>query len=60
MITRRVLSGRMLGVEYALTPLGRSLHGPLSQVYDWTVANMDVIQSRQHAYDEELRGESVA
>ncbi|WP_345432672.1 helix-turn-helix domain-containing protein [Actinoallomurus vinaceus] len=61
MITRRVLSGRTLGVEYALTPLGRSLQEPLGQVYDWTVRNMDVIQARQRAYDEQLeRGESVA
>ncbi|WP_344276892.1 winged helix-turn-helix transcriptional regulator [Actinomadura napierensis] len=61
MITRRVLSGRTLGVEYALTPLGRSLQEPLGQFYDWTVRNMDVIQSRQRAYDDQLeRGESIA
>ncbi|WNE94055.1 helix-turn-helix domain-containing protein [Streptomyces luomodiensis] len=55
MITRRVLPGRPLGVEYSLTPLGRSLQGPFGELYNWTVENMDVIQSFQRAYDH--RGE---
>lgn len=28
MVKRRVLDGRVLGVEYSLTPLGESLQGP--------------------------------
>jgi DNA-binding HxlR family transcriptional regulator len=52
MLTRRVLDGRVLGVEYALTPLGRSLQGPFSTLFDWTVENMNMIESCQKAYDE--------
>lgn len=51
MVTRRVLDGRVLGVEYALTPLGQSLQGPFSILFDWTVENIDVIQDCQRSYD---------
>ena len=51
MITRRVLPGPPLGVEYALTPLGQSLEGPFSVLYGWTIDNMDVIGEAQSNYD---------
>ncbi|WP_283193167.1 helix-turn-helix domain-containing protein [Rhizobium sp. AN80A] len=51
MVSRRILPGPPLGVEYARTPLGNSLQGPFSQLYLWTVQNMDEIQSRQFEYD---------
>lgn len=52
MVTRRILDGRVLGVEYALTPLGRSLQGPFAVLFNWTVENIDVIQDCQRRYDE--------
>lgn len=51
MVTRTVLDGRVLGVEYALTPLGWSLQGPFSILFEWTVENMGVIQDCQRSYD---------
>ncbi|MEJ5075822.1 MULTISPECIES: helix-turn-helix domain-containing protein [Erwiniaceae] len=51
MVTRKVLDGRVLGVEYALTPLGRSLQEPFSILFDWTVKNMNTIQDHQRSYD---------
>lgn len=54
MLTRRILDGRVLGVEYALTPLGQSLQGPFSILFDWTVENIDVIQDCQRRYDASL------
>ncbi|WP_219214365.1 winged helix-turn-helix transcriptional regulator [Variovorax boronicumulans] len=51
MLTRRILDGRVLGVEYALTPLGRSLQEPFSILFDWTVENMNTIQDYQRSYD---------
>ncbi|HED4877075.1 TPA: helix-turn-helix transcriptional regulator [Stenotrophomonas maltophilia] len=51
MVTRRVLEGRVLGVEYALTPLGQSLQEPFSILFDWTVKNMERIQDYQRSYD---------
>ena len=33
-VTCRVIDGPRMGVEYALTPLGRSLQEPFAQLYD--------------------------
>ncbi|WP_342240772.1 winged helix-turn-helix transcriptional regulator [Inquilinus sp. OTU3971] len=52
MITRTVITGRVLGVEHARTPLGESLQKPFSELYDWTVENMAEIQQHQRRYDE--------
>ena len=51
MISRRVIAGPTLGVEYALTPLGRSLETPFTVLYGWTVDNMGVIAQAQSQYD---------
>ena len=42
MVTRTVIDGKTLGVEYALTPLGKSLETPFAALYGWTVDNMAV------------------
>ena len=51
MVTRTVFTGSVLGVEYALTPLGQSLQRPFADLYDWTVENMDLIGEQQRRYD---------
>ncbi|UHD46045.1 helix-turn-helix transcriptional regulator [Aureimonas altamirensis] len=56
MVTRGVLDGRVPGVEYALTPLGRSLQEPFAILFDWTVQNMDAIQDSQRRYDKTAFG----
>jgi DNA-binding HxlR family transcriptional regulator len=53
MVRRRVLDGSPPGVEYSLTPLGRSLQKPFAALYAWTLAHIDTIQKRQDAYDRE-------
>ncbi|CUW23163.1 HTH-type transcriptional activator HxlR [Serratia grimesii] len=53
MVKRRVLDGRVLGVEYSLTPLGQSLQGPFSILFDWTLGNIEAIQDSQRRYDEQ-------
>ncbi|MFK3843237.1 winged helix-turn-helix transcriptional regulator [Serratia sp. NPDC087055] len=53
MVTRKVLDGRVLGVEYSLTPLGESLQGPFSILFNWTLGNIDAIQGCQRKYDEQ-------
>lgn len=60
MVTRRVLHGRVLGVEYALTPLGRSLQGPFSILFDWTLENIEEIRDCQRGYDARDDKEVVA
>jgi len=47
------LDGRVLGVEYSLTPLGKSLQGPFSILFDWTLGNIEAIQECQRKYDEQ-------
>lgn len=54
MVTRTVIDGPLLGVEYALTPLGKSLQRPFAQLYDWTVDHMDEIGRFQRVYDARL------
>jgi DNA-binding HxlR family transcriptional regulator len=39
LVARTVLPTRPPGVEYALTPLGRSLLGPLIHLRDWALAH---------------------
>ena len=59
MVYRKVLDGRVLGVEYSLTPLGKSLQGPFSILFDWTLGNIEAIQECQKRYDEQhLQGEN--
>ena len=57
-VLRKVLLGRVLGVEYALTPLGQSLEAPLTALYLWTVENMDTIAGAQEKYDRVLEAQS--
>jgi DNA-binding HxlR family transcriptional regulator len=54
MVSRRILPGPPLGVEYARTSLGHSLQQPFSTLYGWTVEHMDEIQSRQLEFDDRL------
>ncbi|WP_431953902.1 winged helix-turn-helix transcriptional regulator [Nocardia lijiangensis] len=51
MIERRVLPTSPVGVEYSLTPLGKSLQEPFGHLYDWTVAHSEEIGKCQRSYD---------
>jgi len=51
MIRRRVLGGSPPGVEYALTPLGRSLQKPFGALQEWMLEHLDSIQKHQESYD---------
>lgn len=53
MVNRKALDGRVLGVEYSLTPLGQSLQGPFSILFEWTMGNMEAIQDCRRRYDEQ-------
>ncbi|WP_328584865.1 winged helix-turn-helix transcriptional regulator [Streptomyces sp. NBC_00370] len=56
MIVRRVLPTSPVGVQYSLTPLGKSLQEPFSRLYDWTVDNADEIRVHQEDYDQRVQG----
>ena len=43
-------------VEYALTPLGASLHQTIQALVDWTEANQDQVAASRAAYDARAAG----
>jgi DNA-binding HxlR family transcriptional regulator len=49
-VTRTVYPEVPPRVEYELTPLGRSLQGPLRALEEWAVANMSEVADRQEEY----------
>lgn len=53
MIERRVLPTSPVGVEYALTPLGKSLQTPFGHLYDWTVNHAAEIHAARIRYDDD-------
>jgi DNA-binding HxlR family transcriptional regulator len=60
MIERRVLPTSPVGVEYALTELGRSLREPFLHLYGWTVEHSQEIARRQREYDEQVAPQRAA
>ncbi|MEF2070107.1 winged helix-turn-helix transcriptional regulator [Consotaella aegiceratis] len=51
LIARHVLPVSPIGVEYELTPLGRTLLPPFRALYGWTLANMDEVEKARQAFD---------
>lgn len=54
MVSRTVHATVPPQVEYALTPLGRSLAIPVMALADWTFAHLPEIHTNRAAYDEIL------
>ncbi len=50
-VTRTVYPEIPPRVEYALTPLGRSLLQPLRALEEWAIANMDAVWENQQSHD---------
>jgi DNA-binding HxlR family transcriptional regulator len=55
LVERRIVAGRPVGVEYAITPLGRTLQPPFMALYRWTLDHMDEIELAQRRFDEAAR-----
>lgn len=51
MISRTVLETSPVSVEYAITPLGRTLAGPYSAVYRWIRAYHSEVAAAQRRFD---------
>ena len=49
---RRLIDGAPPGVEYVVTPLGRSLDKPFAALNAWTAENADAVRKAQAMYDE--------
>ena len=50
LLERRVLPGRALGVEYAITPLGYTLREPVSVLYRWATTHARAVRAAQIAH----------
>lgn len=51
MITRTVLPGSPVAVEYGLADLGRTVLPPFQQIYRWTHENHAAVEAARAAYD---------
>jgi DNA-binding HxlR family transcriptional regulator len=51
LISRRIIETSPIGVEYAITPLGRSLLGPFQALHGWTLEHLDEVERARQAFD---------
>ena len=51
LLTRTVYASVPPKVEYALTPLGAGLSGPVATIREWAYTNMDDIEAARRHYD---------
>jgi DNA-binding HxlR family transcriptional regulator len=51
LINRALLDTAPLGVEYSLTPLGRSLEGPFKVLNEWAEIHLPEVTAAQQAFD---------
>ena len=50
-VCRRVIPTSQVGVEYSITPLGRTLEMPFQALYNWTVEYSPAVTDAQIEYD---------
>lgn len=55
LIAREVLPTSPVGVQYSLSPLGRSLLIPFRRLYGWMLENFDEVEAARHRYDTTTR-----
>lgn len=55
LVTRTVIDGNVLGVEYSLTELGYSLQTPFSALFDWVTLNGVKMEDSQKAFDKKKK-----
>jgi DNA-binding HxlR family transcriptional regulator len=60
MISRTVLETSPISVEYAITPLGRTLAGPCSAIYRWTHAYRSEVEAARRRFDARTQKKSAA
>ncbi|MCJ7420767.1 winged helix-turn-helix transcriptional regulator [Sphingomicrobium astaxanthinifaciens] len=60
LVSRTVTPSIPPRVDYALTPLGRSLTAPVRALGDWAIAHIDCIRAAQASYDRREADEANA
>ena len=56
LIDRRVTTASPIAVVYSITPLGRTLQGPLLSLYDWALAHQGELRDAQQRFDSGIAG----
>jgi DNA-binding HxlR family transcriptional regulator len=51
LLDRKVVSFAPVAVEYAITPLGRTLLAPFEALYAWTIAKLPEVENARTAFD---------
>ncbi|MGV8936273.1 MAG: winged helix-turn-helix transcriptional regulator [Allorhizobium sp.] len=51
LVERRVIPSSPVGVEYEITPLGRTLQPPFKALYAWTVEHMQSVEEARCDFD---------
>lgn len=51
MVSRRVIPGSPVAVEYEVSPLGRSLQKPMEALYTWILAHLDEVENARVEYE---------
>ena len=51
LVSRRVIPVSPVAVEYAITPLGRTLQAPFATLYAWTIDHMSDVAEAQREFD---------
>lgn len=54
LISRQVLETSPVGVEYSITPLGRTLQKPFGAVYEWAILHLEAIEEACLSYDKKF------
>lgn len=60
LVARRVIPTSPVGVEYAITPLGRTLQPPFKALYAWTVERLPEVEAARRAFDGTARADAEA
>ncbi|CAM3778265.1 helix-turn-helix domain-containing protein [Rahnella bruchi] len=50
-VSRRVIPSSQVGVEYSITPLGRTLETPFQALFNWTVKYSTAVAYAQSEFD---------
>ncbi|KTC43596.1 HxlR family transcriptional regulator [Pseudomonas fluorescens ABAC62] len=51
-LARRVIPSSQVGVEYRITPLGRTLEEPFKALHTWTIVHLATVVKAQLDFDE--------
>lgn len=60
LVSRRVIASSPVAVEYAITPLGRTLQDPFVTLVNWAKQHGGAMEQAQAGYDEGRKNEESA